>query len=426
MNISHQQLVKVIEFWRESIKPDELQNRDIIGAVDLKSREIINLVGPRRSGKSSILKLIVKHLELKDNYLFINFEDPIFITNNDPAVIEELIQVFREYYNPKLEYLFFDEIQEITHWERVIRKLRDGDKFKIFLTGSSSKLLSGELSTLLTGRHQSYRILPLSFMEFLVFRGVAVTSKKDLVLKEKTILKMFDEYLSIGGFPEIVLTNNRELLKSYFFDILQKDIVMRYDVREKEILQKMAVYLMSNAAKIVSVETLKNTFMISFALASSYIGYLKESFLIFDLPQFSYSLKTQHKALKKIYSIDQGLSNAVSFKFSEDNGRALENVVFLELLKRGDEIYYYMTAGNQEVDFLLKQGRGMTGLIQVSWSLEDKKTRHREIRALSQAMEETNINQGTILTYNEEETAEIKGRVIQIMPAWKWLVSGNR
>lgn len=426
MNISHQQLIKVIEFWKESIKPDELQDRDIVGAVDLKSREVIDLVGPRRSGKSSILKLIVRRLGLKDNYLFINFEDPIFITNNDPAVIEELIQVFREYFNPKLEYLFFDEIQEITHWERVIRKLRDGEKFKIFLTGSSSKLLSGELSTLLTGRHQSYRILPLSFREFLVFRGVAVAGKKDLVLKEKTILKMFDEYLSIGGFPEIALTSNRELLKSYFFDILQKDIVMRYDVREKEILQKMAVYLISNAAKIVSVETLKNTFNISFALAASYIEYLKESFLIFDLPQFSYSLKTQHKALKKIYSIDPGLSNAVSFKFSEDIGRALENVVFLELLKRGDEIYYYMTAGNQEVDFLLKQGRGMTGLIQVSWSLEDKKTRQREIRALSQSMEETNMNHGTILTYNEEETVEIKGRVIQVMPAWKWLVSGNK
>ncbi|MEK6621310.1 MAG: DUF4143 domain-containing protein, partial [Planctomycetota bacterium] len=215
----------------------------------------------------------------------------------------------------------------------------------------------------------------------------------------------------------------RELLKSYFFDIVQKDVVMRYDVREKEVLQKMAVYLMSNAAKIASVETLKNTFSISFALASSYTEYLKEAFLIFDLQQFSYSLKTQHKALKKIYSIDTGLSNAVSFKFSEDIGRALENVVFLELLKRGNEIYYYMTAGNLEVDFLIKQGLKMEGLIQVSWNLEDKKTRQREMRALSQSMEETNINHATILTYNEEETAEIKGRVIQIMPVWKWLLS---
>ena len=344
MTIGDQQLIKVIEFWRESIHLDGLQDRDIVGAVDLKSREIIDLIGPRRSGKSSILKLIVKRLGLKDNYLFINFADPIFITNNEPAVIEELIQVFREYFNPKLEYLFFDEIQDITHWERAIRKLRDDDKFKIFLTGSSSKLLSGELSTLLTGRHQSYRILPLSFQEFIAFRGVVLAGKRDLVLKEKTLLKHFDEYLSIGGFPEIVLTNNRELLKSYFFDIVQKDVVMRYDVREKEVLQKMAVYLMSNAAKIASVETLKNTFSISFALASSYIEYLKEAFLIFDLQQFSYSLKTQHKALKKIYSIDTGLSNAVSFKFSEDIGRALENVVFLELLKGGNEIYYYMTA----------------------------------------------------------------------------------
>lgn len=423
MTVGYQQLIKVIEFWRESIHPDELQDRDVVGAVDLKSREIIDLIGPRRSGKSSILKLIVKRLGLKDNYLFINFADPIFISNNDPSIIEDLIQVFREYFNPKLEYLFFDEIQDIPHWERAIRKLRDGDKFKIFLTGSSSKLLSGELSTLLTGRHQSYRIFPLSFQEFIAFRGVVIAGKRDLVLKEKALLKHFDEYLSIGGFPEIVLTNNRELLKSYFFDIVQKDVVMRYDVRDKEVLQRMAVYLMSNAAKIASIETLKNTFKISFALASSYIEYLKEAFLIFDLQQFSYSLKAQHKALKKIYSIDTGLSNAVSFRFSEDIGRALENVVFLELLKRGYEIYYYMTAGNLEVDFLIKQGQKMEGLIQVSWSLEDKKTRQREIRALSHSMEETNINHATILTYNEEETEEIKGRVIQIMPVWKWLLS---
>ena len=425
MKINTQQLVKIIDFWKKSVEKDKLYDRMILGKIDHKSKEIVDLVGPRRSGKSSILKLIIRRLKLSDNFLYINFEDPFFVTHNNPQIIEEMVTVFKEYFNPKLEYLFFDEIQEINQWEKAVRKLRDGEKFKIFITGSSSKLLSGEISSLITGRHLSYNISPLSFSEFLAFRGIKICAKRDIILKEKRILRMFGEYLKIGGFPEAALTADMELLKNYFYDILQKDIVMRHNIREKEILEKMAVYLLSNSGKITSMESLKAAFNISFSAAQSYLEYFKESFLVFELPQFSYSLKKQGKALKKIYAVDIGLANAVSFKFSEDKGRMLENAVFLELKNKEGEIYYYKTKNNLEGDFMVKEKTKIKKLIQVCWTLEDKKTKEREFRSLMAAMDELKLKDGFILTYNEENKIKINKKIINVVPCWKWLLENE-
>ncbi len=423
--MNNQQIIRVIDFWQKTIEKDELKDRSLVKTINYKSKEIIDLIGPRRSGKSSILKLIIKHLNLKNNYLFINFEDPFFIENNNPNIIEEFISVFKEYFTPGLKYLFLDEIQEIEQWESVVRKLRDSGEFKIFITGSSSNLLSGEISTLLTGRHLSYKVFPLSFSEFLIFKNINIKDRKDIVLNQRIITKYFYKYMDIGSFPEIVLTENSELVKNYFYDILQKDIVMRYNIREKEILEKIAVYSLSNSSKIISLESLKKTFGISFALASSYIHYLKNSFLIFELSQFSYSLKKQQKALKKIYSIDSGLANAVSFRFSKDSGRILENIVFLNLKMAGKEIYYYKTKNNLEVDFIVKKETGEKELIQVSWSLDDKKTREREIKSLLTAMDELSVLKGLILTDDEEETIKIGQKTIIVNPAYKWLLKNN-
>ncbi|HEY4695617.1 MAG TPA: ATP-binding protein [Candidatus Hydromicrobium sp.] len=423
--MDNQQIIRVIDFWQKTIEKDELKDRSLVKTLDYKSKEIIDLIGPRRSGKSSILKLIIKHLNLKNNYLFINFEDPFFIENNKPHIIEEFISVFKEYFNPELKYLFLDEIQEIEQWESVVRKLRDSGEFKIFITGSSSSLLSGEISTLLTGRHLSYQVFPLSFSEFLIFKNINIKGRKDIVLNQRIIARYFYEYMDTGSFPEIVLTGNSELVKNYFYDILQKDIVMRYNIREKEILERIAVYTLSNSSKIISLESLKKTFDISFALASSYIDYLKNSFLIFELFQFSYSLKKQQKALKKIYTIDSGIANAVSFRFSKDSGRILENIVFLHLKMMGKEIYYYKTKNNLEVDFIVKKETEEKELIQVSWSLIDKKTREREIKSLLIAMSELSILKGLILTDDEEENIEIEQKTIIVKPAYKWLLENK-
>lgn len=425
MKYDKEQIVKIIDFWQKSVDTGPLFERAAMDAIDLAGREIVDLVGPRRSGKSSLLKLIVRRLALEDNFMFINFEDPFFVTCNHPSVIEELISVYTEFFSPGLEYLFFDEIQEINQWERAVRKLRDSERYKIFLTGSSSKLLSGEISSLLTGRHMSCRVFPLSFREYLVFRGVDYKGKKDMALKEMTYLKLFEEYFRIGGFPQAVQTGSLELLKNYFFDIIQRDIVMRHDIREKEILEKMAANLLTNSGKAVTIESLKSAYNISFSAASTYLEHLKDAFLVFELQQFSYSLKRQMKATKKIYSVDQGISGAVSFRFSEDRGRVLENIVFLELKKMGKEVYYYKTSNNLEVDFLVWEGNEARELIQVTWDMGDEKTRLRETKALFKAMDETGLKKGLILTAGEENIVEENGCSILVRPVYKWALESG-
>lgn len=420
-----QEIIKIIDFWQKAAQKKELRPREIIKTIDYRSKEIVDLVGVRRSGKSSILNLIIKKLNLNGDFLFLNFEDPFFINNNNPEVIEEAIEIFKEYFSPKLKYLFFDEIQEIDRWEKAVRKLRDGTDYKIFLTGSSSKLLSGEIASLLTGRHLSYRVFPLSFKEFLQFKKIDLSDKKDLILKEKIIFKNFNSYLLTGGFPEMVLSQDKKILKDYFLDILQKDIVMRHNIREKELLEKIAVYLFSNLSKTVSIESIKDTFNVSFALASSYFEYLKESFLVFELPLFAYSLKKQSKALKKIYAIDTGLANIVSFRFSEDKGRMMENIVFLHLKRNWPEIYYYKTKNSLEVDFLVKEKTKPKELMQVCWSLKDSKTKEREVNSLITALKELGLKKGLILTMDEKEDIKISNKIISVKPIYKWLLEDH-
>ncbi len=422
MKNNNEQLIKIIDFWQKSAEKNELQSRPIVEKIDLAGKEIIDLVGPRRSGKSSILKLIIRNLKSKNEFLYINFEDPFFIERNNPQIIEEIIAVYREYFNSELRYLFFDEIQEIKHWEKAIRKLRDGENFKIFITGSSSKLLSGEISSLITGRHLSYNILPLSFLEFIRFKKIKLNSQKDIVLKEKMLRREFLKYAEIGGFPEVVLSNNQALLKNYFFDILRKDIIMRHDIREKDALEKMAIFLLSNSGKIVTTESMKKAYNLSYEAVFSYLEYFKESFLVFDLLQFSFSLKRQSKALKKIYAVDSGLANAVSFKFSEDKGRALENIVFLEIKRRQNEVFYYKNKDGTEVDFLTREKNENKKLIQVCWSLNDNETKKREVENLLKAMDELKMKAGVILTDNETDKLKIKGKTITIKPVFRWLM----
>lgn len=418
------QLVKIIDFWKKTVDEADLVYRSAVDLIDDRSKEVVDIIGVRRSGKSSILKLLIKKLGLSD-FLFINFEDPYFVTHNQPEAIEELVAVYQEYFSSKLKYLFFDEVHAINHWERAVRKLRDSGKFKIFVTGSSAKLLEKEMATLVTGRHISSQINPLSFREYLGFKGVELKLKKDLILKEKLLQKLFAEYLTTGGFPEVVLSGNLALLKQYFFDILQKDIVMRHQIRDKETLEKMGVFLVSNAAKIVSVGSLKKTFGISFEAAAAWLAYFEEAFLIYQLRQFSFSLKKQQRSLKKIYAVDNGLANAASFRFSEDKGRMLEQCVFLELRRRGDEVYYYKTGNNKEVDFLAGHKPEKKALIQVSWDVNDGETKKREVDGLRQAMTELKMTKGLILTYNNEEEISAGGRRIAVRPVYKWLLSEN-
>jgi len=409
-------LIKAIDFWKKSLRSD-IYGRSILEKMNFSTKEVIDLVGIRRCGKSSILNLIVNRLKLKDDFLYINFEDPFFIEHNNPQIFEKLIAVYKEYFNENLKYLFFDEVQNISWWEKAVRKLRDEGRYKIFITGSSSKLLSREISTLLTGRHISYQVHPLSFSEFLSFKNIAPADRKDLVLKESRLKKEFVHFLQIGGFPEAVIKNDAQILKNYFYDVLYKDIVVRHNIRESDVLEKIAIFLFSNSAKVHSTESIRKAYKISFESAANYLSFLKEAFLVFELASYAHSLKKQSNLPRKIYSADTGIANAVSFKFSKDEGRILENAAFLELLKRGLNLFYYR--GKNECDFVVKEKEKITQVIQTAQELNQDNI-DRELAGLIEAAKFFNLKKGLILTESAEDSITKNGIKIAIKPLWKW------
>ncbi|MCX6719135.1 MAG: ATP-binding protein [Candidatus Taylorbacteria bacterium] len=417
---NHEQLVKIIDFWNKESQNSVLFERDLAHSIDINGLEVVDIIGSRRSGKSSVLKLIMKKLP-EDSWLYMNFEDPYFFDNSSPLIIEELINVYQIYFNKDLKYLFFDEIQNIRGWEKTVRKLRDSEKFKIFITGSSSKLLSSEIGSVLSGRHLSYTLLPLSFEEFLAFKNISVKDGRDLILNSSLIQKEFGEFLIHGGFPRIVLTGDMELLQQYYGDIVERDIVGRYQIRRKDVLKNLGIYLMTNSAKTISAASLHRLYSISETIIAKYIGYFREAILIFDVRRYSPSLKSAQKSLPKIYAIDTGLARSVSHSFSDDYGRLLETSIFLELKRRGREIFYYKDSG-MEIDFVTKDDKDALTLIQVCADISSVETREREIKALIKAADLLKTDKLLLITLDSEETILEGDHSIEVIPAWKWML----
>lgn len=397
----------------------------------IKGPEAIAFKGVRRSGKSTIMLQIIKELLSKGvkptDIIYINFEEPFFIENKKNNILEKIYNIYREQINPdRFPYIFLDEIQEISNWEKWVRAKIDLKEAKIFITGSSSKLLSAELSTLLTGRNISFTVQPLSFKEFLEFKGVKISKHKTWLVNNKAIIKnLLKEYMKFGGFPEAVLRKNSNakeiLLKQYFEDILYKDIVARHQIRDVETLKNIAYFYLTNMANLVSYNKIKNILDVPMDVVRSYSSYLYESFLVKDVLKHSFKVKEQLRNPKKIYAIDTGLRNVVSYRFSEDFGRIAENIVFTALAGKGSEIYYYKNLG--EIDFVAKRGAQIEELVQVSMiNAEDKKTAQREIRALEDGMTNLKVNKGTIITGDWEESIRISKGIISAVPLWMWLL----
>ncbi|MFA6404663.1 MAG: ATP-binding protein [Candidatus Paceibacterota bacterium] len=418
-------LRNLITFWKESVLNDNLFPRDLSKEINVNGNEVIDIVGVRRSGKSSVLSILAKSLNNKDSWLYINFEDPYFTENNRATVIEDLIKTYVKYFSDTLTYLFFDEIQNIDSWEKSVRKYRDGSKYKIFITGSSSKLLSGELGSSLTGRHLSYNMFPLSFQEYLPFINIKIEKSEDILIKGEKMKEAFQNYLYYGGFPQVVLTREYNLLKSYYSDILQRDIIGRYDVRDKNTLEKIGLFLITNSSKIISPSSLKNLYSVSFEKVARYIDYFKESMICYELEAYNPSLKSRQRSFKKIYAVDTGLANLVSMSFSLDKGRLLENAVFLELKRLRKEIYYYRQQ-NYEVDFIVREDNKDIEAIQVAWNMSDPETRKRELRSIDKVIERLGIKKATIITIDTKETIPHDGYKIEVVPAYEWFLNGKK
>lgn len=381
----------------------------------LKSRQITVISGIRRSGKSTLMFQFARQT---GEYYYINFDDERLI-NFAVEDFQNLMVVFQKLY-PAMT-VFIDEVQNIAGWERFVRRIHD-EGYKIFLTGSNARLLSSELSTHLTGRYLKIELYPFSFMEFLDFNGVdySIASSKT----RATVLRFFDEYLKNGGFPEFVRYNDPESLKRVYDDILYRDILVRFKIREVMGFKNLASFLFSNFTKETSYNSLKNNIGFkSVTSVKNYIDFMREAYLLFELPKYDYSLKKQVSSGKKIYAVDNGLRNAVSFYFSEDEGRLLENLVFIELKRRGEEIFYFK--GKNECDFIIRRGLKIAEAIQVSRELKRGISEEREINGIMEAVKSFKLKTGTILTGHQEDTLIKDGITLKLVPVWKWLIEAG-
>jgi len=376
--------------------------------------------GLRRSGKSTLLNQILSDVYTTGVYYF-SFEDERLVDFKVDD-FNNLYEVFLEMYGEK-KVFFFDEVQNVPQWEVFVRRMQEkGCKF--FITGSNASLLSKELGTKLTGRHVGVELFPFSFNEYLSFKGFQLSKNAFSLTTERAALKKhFAEYLKHGGMPEYLKYQDATLLKRVYEDILYRDIVARYGIKQVKPLRELGLYLLSNIGGTFSYNNLKKVLGVgSMNTVKRYADFMENSYLIFLVSKFSYSLKQQFVSLKKIYCIDNGLAEAVAFQFSRNKGKFLENLVFLELRRKTQEIYYYKTFNNLEVDFLVKSGKNNLRLIQVADNLDNDKTRQREINALEKAMDELGLKTALILTEDTEEEIVLKGKVLIIQPIYKWLL----
>ena len=429
---------EAIKEFQEGELP-ELIEREV--NIPLSSRKIISIVGPRRSGKTYLLFGLMKGLLsqniLQEQIVYLNFDDPRLLPC-DASGIELILQAYRELYPEhmrKTNYLFLDEIQNVKDWELGVRRIHDTRKFRIFITGSSSKLLSKEIATQLRGRAISFEILPFSFREILLARNIKLDKNIAYSMERFHINKYLDEYLKIGGFPEVVLEENTDLklriLKEYIETMFLRDLVERYNIRNQPLLRELVKFLTTNTASIFSLNAfyrwIKGTYPTTKRTLLNYVSYLEDTGLFFLVRKFSYSLKEQAQRPRKCYIVDNGLRTAYGFRLSEDKGKNLENAVFLELQHRRAtnplmEIFYWQDYKKREVDFVVREGKDIKKLIQACATIDDFSIKKREITALSKASEELKCNNLLVITLDYENEEKVNEKRIVFKPLWKWLI----
>ena len=398
--------------------------------IPLESKKIISLIGVRRSGKSSILFDMIKSLREtipKENIIYINFEDdrlyPLELSHLD-MLLEAYYEIYPEKRDEKV-YLFLDEIQAVPNWEIYIRRIYDTLNLQIFITGSSAKLLSTEIATALRGRTISYEIFPFSFKEYLEYKNIPINlnSSKSLSF----IKNALSSYLVDGGFAETIDEDSlisRKILSEYLELIVYKDIVDRYNITNRGLLKILNKYCFTNISTLLSFNKLYNEFKsLGFKLSKDtiyqYISHLEDAYTLFTIPIYRNSIKEENRNPKKIYGIDNGFKKIYDYAIDKDMSKLYENVVFLHLRRETKNIYYFKQ--KQEVDFYVKLANKEI-LINVSYAIDDKKTRKREIDGLIEAMEYFKLDSSYLITQSEDSVVEINNKKIYIVPLYKWLI----
>lgn len=386
----------------------------------INAPQVIIIQGVRRCGKSTLLAQFLDTLP-QPKFHYLNFEDERLVSF-DVSMFNLLLEIFFEV-NGKHNLFIFDEIQVIPEWERFIRRLHNGNN-KIIITGSNANLLSQELGTKLTGRHINIELFPFSYSEFLLYKSYK-RSKNDFYITEKRseMHKYFSEYLSEGGMPIYLQDRRRTILNTLYEDIIMRDIVQRYKIDNIKLFRELTLYLVSNTTNSITYNKVAEYFNIgSVNTVIKYLGYLENCYFFFFINLFTPSYKAKLVAPKKVYNICNAFVDKIGFHISDNYGVLLENLVFLELKRHYENVFYYKTKKDTEVDFLVYNKISDFKLIQVSWSLTDIKTKNREISALMLAMEETNAKEGWILTEAENETITLENQIIHVIPIYQWLL----
>jgi uncharacterized protein len=431
------QIKEIISDFHQKQLPDFVQREFREKTLPNK---VFSIMGVRRSGKTFCFYQLIKEILAENNsiqsILFVNFEDDRLYPVNK-SILPEILNAYYELYPDKKNstvYIFFDEIQNIEGWEKFVRRLLDTENVRIYITGSSSKMLSKELSTSLRGRTIAREIFPLNFTEYLRFHDVAPVVKSSR--QRAQVTHLFEAYLNKGGFPEVMGLGERErvdILQEYINLIIYKDLIERHNIKNISLIKYLIHYFLTNLSNLFSINKLFNDlksqgYKVSKDALFNYVSYLEDAYCFFSVPIFSASLKTRQVNPRKIYAVDHGLATASVWKLSEDYGRLLENIVFIHLRRvspwRG--IYYYLTDKEKEVDFVVTDKNKVITLIQVCYSLDSKASKEREVKALSQAMEELKVKQGLILTYSEEETIKLGKKKVIVKPVWEWALGKMR
>lgn len=424
-------LGQILLDYREGPLPDLIE-RELKVDMEMPLKRAVTIMGPRRSGKTYYLYSLIERLlsqgVSKDRTLYVNFEGPEWV-GADLEDLKQLIEVYFEIYpgnRQKRIWLFFDEIQNVENWERFVRGLLDTQNASIFLSGSSSKLLSKEIATSMRGRSFSYLLLPFSFREFLKIKGIPY--KKYLSSQERArIANAMGEYFSYGGYPEAVIySKEREKIIREIMEVtIYRDVLERHNIRNAKLVKLMFNYLVQ--AKEFSVhkfyQFLRTMQMkVSKNSLYQYLDFFNDAFIFFPLRKFSYSVKQKEQSIPKIYAVDNAL---ISVLLGEDKGKLLENGVFLSLLRRGYEpnqnLFYYTTTQG-EVDFLIKEKNKVTHLIQACYDSSHYLTKEREMKALSGAAKECQCRRLSIVTFDTESVSKYNGLEISLIPLWQWLL----
>lgn len=399
--------------------------------IPTDTKKIVSLIGVRRSGKTYILFYLIEQLRQKidgKNIIYINFEDdrlfPMGLKD-----LDGLLEGYYELYPQKREekvYLFLDEVQNIEGWEKYVRRIDDTENLQIFITGSSSKLLSSEIATSLRGRTITYEVFPFSFKEYLRYKNIEINlySSKSV----SYIKNAFNSYLVDGGFAETFDETpdvQKRILKDYLDLIVYKDVVERHNIKNQALLKHLIKYMFVNMGTLISLNKLYNEYKsqgykVSKDALYDYIAYLQEAYTLFTTPIYRNSVREEQRNPKKLYAIDNGFKKLFSISLSDDYSKLCENMAFLHLRRMSDEVYYFKQ--KQEVDLYAKVEQEY--LVNVSYQIEDEKTLKREVNALVEGMDYFKLDRASLITADREEKIEVEDRVIEVIPMWKWLLRG--